>query len=481
MLPFAEFRPDAVAVGTGFSDQILNVYPSIIGYDPMPGRAAYSGALPATCRGAIAFQRQTGSWRIVAATLAKLYVLNTTDLTWTEAGTGYTGPDTDEDWSFAVFDGYLYATNANDGLKRLEIEAGTTFSAVSGSPPAARYVDAVESYLVLGGLTDDTSAIAWCDTFDPTNWSTGNADQQSFPDGGPVLAVCGAAKKIIQQIKRRAMIPQPGSSVIFAFEEEANARGTIAPGSVIKVGSDIAYLSENGFMLNDTRIGANKVDKWFFDTASGTRLSSVIGSFDPLRGLLRWAFHTDDATAHDYQLVYNPFVGDGRWAPVVDGITHMVQIATAGLTLAGLAALYATIADMPFPFGSRIWMGGRPTLGVFDSDNKLAFYEGTALAATLETGEDNLIPGYRARVRGCRPIIDGDTGAVTQARLGTRERVAGTVAYGSYGSLGADGHVSIMRDGRYHRVGVSIAAGSTWSHAKGVEIDDYDVSRLGRR
>ncbi|MDO8533290.1 MAG: hypothetical protein Q7S17_00915 [Xanthobacteraceae bacterium] len=482
-LKFADFAPDAATVETGNSETILNVLPSAVGYRPALAKAAYSGALPAACRGAVSFQTLDGGWRIVAATLDKLYIIDTSTVPigWTEAGTGYTGPDSDENWSFAPYLGYLYATNVNDGLKRLEIEAGTTFATVAGSPPAARYIGVHGAYLVLGALTGDTSSIAWCDTYAPTNWSTGNADTQTFADGGPVMGICGAAERIIQQRAEQLMIPQPGSSIVFAFKKDVQARGTIAAQSIIQVGSDYAYLAEDGFYFNRQPIGKTKVDKWFFDNADTSRLGTVLGAFDPLNAMFRWAYHTDSVAAFDRQLVYAPNLQPPRWAPITDSVTYFTNIATAGLTLAGVAALYATLDLVPYPFGSRVWQGGRPTFAVFGSDDKLSFYEGSALVATMETGEQGIVPGYRTRINGVRPLIDGDTGAAATARLGTRQRIAGTVDYGSYAALQDSGRVPLRKDGRYHRVGISIPAGSTWTHAKGVEVPDGDVTRLGIR
>ena len=484
-LPFADYGPDAATLNSGFTANILNVYPIAIGYAPVKAQSAYSQALAASCRGFISVQTSDGSTKVFAATATKLYQL-ASDLSWTDRSLGggtYTGPGADENWSFAVFDGYLYATNANDTLQRIDIDSGTAFANVGGSPPQAKYAATVESYLVLGCLTSDPGAIAWCDTGDPTNWSTGNADEQSFPDGGPVMGVLGAAKRVIQQRSERLMVHQPGSALVFAFEKIEDARGTIAPQSIISVGSSYAYLSEDGFYFNGQPIGKERVDKTFFDTALSTRLFSVIGGFDPLRRTFRWAYHTDSGTAYDEQLVYSPSAGpEGKWAPITDDVTFMGNAGTPGITLEGLDALYPDLdVDVPYSLDSRVWAGGRPTFAVFGTDNKLSFYEGANLEATLETVEKDLIEGQRVMVNGIYPLIDGDTGAAATARLGTRDRMAGTVSYGSYSSMQTSGRAPMRKGGKFVRAGVKIAAGSTWTFARGVEIHQQDVTRIGRR
>lgn len=479
-MPFAEFRPDAASVDTGFSENIRNVYPTSIGYAPMGGQTAYSGALAGPIRGFTYVQLADGSIKVFAATATKLYQL-ASDLTWTDVSLGggtYSGPGADENWSFAQFGSYLYATNVNDTLQRIDVEGGTAFANVSGSPPQGRYLAVVESYLVIGNLASDQLAIAWCDTNDPTNWSTGNSDVQSFPDGGPVMGVLGAAKRVIQQSTERLMIHQPGSAFVFQFEKVANARGTVAPGSIIEVGSSYAYLAEDGFYFDGQPIGKEKVDRYFFGLANSARIFAVVGGFDPLRRLFRWAFHTGDSVAFDWQLVYSP--ATERWAPVVDDVTWLGNAATPGITLEGLDALYPDLdEDVPYSLDSRIWQGGRPVFAVFGTDAHLSFYEGSNLEATLETTEAGLMEGRRVLVTGCRPLIDGDTGALATARVGTRERMAGTVSYGSYASLQASGRVPLREGGRYHRVGVKVAAGATWTHARGVEFGPMDVKAMG--
>lgn len=483
LLPFAEFRPDAAVLGSGFTAFARNVFPTSVGYRPALSKVAYSDALPDTCRGFAAVQTQDGSWRIFAATRTKLYRLDTTNLSWTDVSEGggtYTGPGADESWQFAFYLGHLYATNVNDPLQRFEVEAGSAFATVSGSPPQARLIGVVEDYLVLGALTDDTSAIAWCDTLIPTTWSGGNANSQSFPNGGPVMAISGAARRILQQRAERSINYLPGNSVVFAFEEVANATGTVAPGSVIQVGNAYACLAEDGFRLNGEPIGAEKVDEYFRGLVNRDRLYSVIGGYDPLRRLFRWAFRTGSSDTYDWQLIYSP--ATGRWSEVVDDILMIGEMATAGTTLEGLDADYPSLDDdVPASLDSAIWRGGRPVFAVMGTDNRLSFYEGPTLEGLMETPEAAPFDGLRGSVVGVRPIVDGDTGAAALARVGARERTAGDVSYTSYSALQASGRCPVRKNGRYFRAGVKMPAGSTWTQGRGVEVDPQDIMQLGRR
>lgn len=480
-IPFAEFRPDVASVDTGFSENIRNVYPTAIGYSPIKSLSTYSGALAAAPKGFISVQTSDGATKVFAATQTKLYQL-ASNLTWTDVSVGggsYNGPGADEYWSFAVFNGRLYASNVNDPLQWIDIDSGTAFAAVSGSPPQARYVAAVESYLVLGSLASDEGAIAWCDTGDPTNWSTGNADEQSFPDGGPVMGVLGAAKRVIQQSTERLMVHQPGSALVFAFEKIANARGTVAPASLIEVGDSYAYLSEDGFYFNGIPIGKEKVDRYFLDLVNTDRLFAVMGGFDPVRRLFRWAFHTGDGAPFDWQLIYSP--ATERWSQVVENVTFISYGAVPGITLEGLDALYATLEDVPYSLDSRLWQGGRAVFASFSADYKLAFNEGSTLEALMETTETRFIPGRRAMLNGCTPLVDGDTGAAALTRAGTRERLAGTVSYGPYSALQPSGRAPLRKGGQHHRVGVKLPAAAPWTHARGIEFGENDIERLGRR
>ena len=102
----------------------------------------------------------------------------------------------------------------------------------------------------------------------------------------------------------------------------------------------------------------------------------------------------------------------------------------------------------------------------FDADHKLIQYDGDTLAATIETGEIEPAPGRRSTITMVRPLVDG----TSTARVTSRSRIADTAASTSYASLQTNGDIPVRSSGRYHKVGVAIAAAVSWNDAQGVDL-----------
>jgi hypothetical protein len=79
-------------------------------------------------------------------------------------------------------------------------------------------------------------------------------------------------------------------------------------------------------------------------------------------------------------------------------VSEVVSFATPGVSIDGMDAFYASIDAATIPFDSRAFLGGKPTIGAFNTDNELSFFSGENLAATVETATLQLVPGYRSIV-----------------------------------------------------------------------------------
>lgn len=467
-VPFGEWCPDLAELDAGVAALAENVYPASNSYMPVLGPRPYSSPIEASPRGLFMAQQLAGNFVIIAGTADKLFRFDSSTLDFDEYGSGYTVP-ADELWSGTQFGTDFIATNVNDAPQVLDLEVGSSFGPLTGSPPAARVVGVVEGHVFLLSTSTDPSGGQWSGIEDATQWTPGSdgSDVFSFADGGRIMNLAPAAKLIVQERAIRRIIHQPGDAIIFAFDKLEDAKGSIAPYSVVALGSAVGYLAEDGFWFNGQPIGKDKVDRFFFSEVDQSRLFSVLGTYDPTRPLIYWAYRTGESDLYNRVLVYN--WKTQRWSVISANLYMLSNIATPGVTLEGLDALYPNLdTDVPFSLDSRVWLGGRPVFGVFDESLRLSFFEGDTLEATLDTGEIELVPGKTSWVTSVRPMVD-TTEAV--ARVGSRARLGDARTFGPESAMKASGRCPVRVRDRYHRFRLRIPAGATWTHAQGVDVE----------
>jgi len=123
---------------------------------------------------------------------------------------------------------------------------------------------------------------------------------------------------------------------------------------------------------------------------------------------------------------------------LIDGLGDVEMIFRSlsfGLTLEQLDA-FGTLDTLPFSLDARAWTGGKLLLSAFDAAHKLNYFNGTSLAATVDTSEAQLIPNRRALVSAVRPIVDGGSPSIA---IGTRERQIDAVSWGAAVAVDAIG------------------------------------------
>ena len=171
----------------------------------------------------------------------------------------------------------------------------------------------------------------------------------------------------------------------------------------------------------------------------------------------------DDATIHQSTI------------DSVGGSTITLDDALPSAAASGKRFVRTTIDVLTPGLDSAQWRGGGLLFGAFDTAHKLAYFDGANLKATIETEERNLFPGFRAQIDKLRPLIDG--GTITAA-VGVRNRLVDAVTFGTTRGMDSIGEIDVVTDkeARYHRIRCTVAAGGTWEHAQGVEIQ---ASRMG--
>ena len=474
-IPLGEFAPDVAELDSGALAVAKNAYPIANGYIPMKSLSAYSAALAtATPKGLfLAYNIANSTYEQWAATTTKIYQLGGT--TWTDrSGAKTFAVPSDEFVSATQFGSKLIFTNFTDGPYVVDVDSGTNVAALAGTPPTGRSVDVIDNHVMLASTANDPYEVQWSDTGDETNWSTGNSGSRPFRDGGRPLVVCGAASMIVQDRGITRVVFAPGSSSVFEFYKIEDAKGTIAPRSVIKFGPDIAYLAEDGFWFKGEPIGHERVSRAWFSRANSTQISTVIGTFDRLRPVFYWFMRTSSTdTTYTQGMMYNWHLQ--RWAELEFDIEMISSIATPGVS----PDAWSVSPDAePISPDSRLWSGSAPLLAGIDTADKLGFFDGANLEATFETGEATIgdvvsaerqqAGNRRGLIRAVRPDIDTSS-AVMNIR--NRQRLADTGTWlAADVSMQSSGFCYFKKSGRLFRFRLSVPSGASWSYAKNIDV-----------
>jgi hypothetical protein len=467
-IPFPLFEPDKSPFLFRAGDNLLNCIPVSDGWGPIPQSVVVSDALGGECLGGVAIKDTDNTLRIFAGTTQNLYRLNTSTslYSWDEVSQttdGYTVPSGDR-WQFTLFGDSLIAHNLTNAIQVVDITTTNDFTDLGGSPPKAKLSAVVGDHVLLGWLENKPNAIRLSGVNDATDWGEGKrgAGEQELPDGGGVMGIVPVERGayIVQRDKIRGLTLTSNSLLGFSVNVMNDARGAISSESIVQIGAgDFFYLSDEGFFrgVQGVPIGAERVDRWFFDTVDPDYLFDVRGFADPFRKIVWWRFRT---TAGSARLIgYN--WEQNRWCYSDQDNSHALRIITPGITIDGMDALFATIDDANVPFDSRLFKGGVPEFAIFTTDNELAFLSGGNAAATLRTAEIEMNPGQRTFVNGARIETDATT---FTARVGKADYHGQTIAWdGSVSPSTRTKHLPFRSAGRLHQFEMSLAAGAEWS------------------
>jgi phosphotransferase system IIB component len=350
VLAFPEYRPDASDFNGASTTVLLNVLARSDGYGPMRLPNAFTFALPAGCRGTFMARKDDRSILLFAGTSDRLYVLDNTTLAWVDIskdGLAYSALSTNANWSFAQFGSKLIAVQANVAPQVFDVEIGTEFDDLAGSPPQAAYITVINRFVVLSGLLSFPRRIQWSGLNAITTWTSGTtySDYQDLPDGGTLSGVVGGEFGIIVQDNAlRRMIFSPGSDIIFQIDRIAKDIGTSYPNSICEAGGNVYFLSDKGFVKVDaagaiTPIGFERVDRTFDRDADLAQPQLIQAAVDPSANVVLWTYKETafSSTRFNRGLAYNTALN--RWAPIEVEGEFITALGKPGVTLEGLGTV----------------------------------------------------------------------------------------------------------------------------------------------
>lgn len=483
-LPFAEWRPDVAMLNSAFAADILNVLCADGFYMPFPALSPLSGALPAPAVGAFMARSDDGQVTIFAGTATKLYKLDNSTLNWTDVSKTATtyAASSDERWQFAQFGDYVVAVNANDAPQVFQNGVSTRFDNLGGNPPRARSVATCGDFLFLGGLTDFPARVQWSALNNIASWTPGtnNADYQDFPDGGRVMGIIPSTNPIIiQRSAIRFATFVPGSTEVFTFQKVHDGRGAAAPYSICSRGQLAFYADSGGFFQLSADgslmpIGFEKVDRTIFGKINFSDITATVGVIDPFYSRVYWSVkYSGGSAGFNRLIVYDWNLQKWSQVQLSGNVLFPISAATIGYTLDNLNSVSASLDALPFSLDSKVWQGGAPILGAFDSSNKLGFFSGDAVEAVLTTQELGDTAGTVRRVSETFPIIDTSNVLVA---IGSRFRRGDVPVWTTEASPSSNtGIIRKIVRSRFHQFKMRVPATVAWTSAQGIDVKSVEA------
>ncbi len=506
IIEFAAWLPDQPALNSPGATVASNCRPSAIGYRPMPDIKPFTtAALDSFAQGAISVTAIDGEVTSYVGDAAKLYDITSAAATDVSVAGGYSTV-ADGIWDFAKWANTVIATNLSDPVQTITI-AGANFANLISSTdtPKAKFVSIDDNgFVILGNISDESGSaptrVRWSAQNDPTDFDESAAtlsDKQDLQgEGGDVqgLLYGGDFTTVFREnsIHRMQFVGPP---LIFQIPQVVQNLGLRTPGAAAAFGRMHYFLASSGFYVFDgataQNIGSEQVDRLFWDTEGGANTDAVDvvnihrvrATIDPDNQQVFFAYPTASAPANacDRILCYDWTVQ--RWSLISVDTQLLFRHLSEGYTLEGLDSVSTSIDALPsaaaeLSLDSKAWMGGAIKLGAVDTTNKMATFEGSNLAAVMATAEMNLAasggsPGYRSKLTEVVSLVDGGTPTM---RIGYRNLPGDTVTYTAAVAQNASGFHPFLIDSRYFRAEVTVPAGSSWTHAQGVNGVEYAVT-----
>ena len=524
-IAFKDWLPDQPSVLDAVSEA-NNVIPLAVGYGPFKSAVNYSQDASENLTNVFA-TKVDNDVSVFAGGLTKLYKLDSTDLSLDDVSKsgGYTGTYR---WQFVQFGNYALATNGSEKIQYYDVNSSSLFADLAAAAPVAKYITVVRDFVVGANIGAGTypTRVQWSDINDPTDWTAGSASQsdyQDLPDGGDVTGIVGGEFGIVFLEKAIVRMSYIGSPLFFQFDTISRNIGCIEGGSIAQYGGIAYFLSDDGFYSCDGQniigIGAEKVDRYFFNNANIGDIDSISAAVDPERNLVIWNYTT--VSGGRSLLIYN--YETKKWCEADTDVDFLSTLATSGTSLdaidsayninagsfvvgksytirtvgttsftsigavantvgvlftatgvgsgtgvaidmAASAAAAKTVDSLVTTLDDRLYKGGKFIFGGVRYAKIITF---TGAYATGNIITNDLEYGYNSVVTLVRPSVDNGSATL---QIASRRMLDDTITYSTTKTTDQEDRCSVRSAGRYHRISLT-PTGANWNSAIGMDIE----------
>jgi hypothetical protein len=483
MIQFGEWLPDQPDYQNAGVVTATNVVPAANGYTSLRDFVAYSTDATDTIKGIYAGKSDTGDVKLFAGDSGRLYEFNSTDSGLDDiSDTGGYSLNDSERWRFVQFGNQVIAAGGiGEELQEFTLGTSTDFAVLSTDAPKADFICVVRDFVWTGNIDEGSGRkpyrVYWSGFNDTTSWTSGTdqSDFQDIPDAGEIRGLVGGEYCTILMERAIVRATYSGLPLVFQFDKVETARGCSVSGSVCNVGHNVFYLSDDGFYMfngqSSQPIGAEKVNRFFFDDADASHYDKMTATVDPEAQLAVWSYVSNSAQdeSPDRLLIYNYALN--RWSIANVKADLVAPFFTSAYTLEQLDQIASSLDDLPASMDSPLYKGGAYLFGGARG-KKIFTFTGDPLDGTIETGETGLATGNHTIVTRAYPYHRGGTVTV---EVGTRNLHSDAVSFTTPTAPNDDGFAPFRKQGRYHRARFNISG--NWEFAQGMDIEARKVGR----
>ena len=261
------------------------------------------------------------------------------------------GTTTPQAWDFCSWGGNVIATNREDDVQLLDLEAGATdfaklIDAGSDITPKAKFCDIVQNHLVLTNInlaSYFSYSVVWSHINNPTKFSV--ADYVNLSDiqhmrqkPGEITGFVGGEYGTLFKRGSIHRMSWVGGNLIFRFDTVALGIGTAHPQSIVTVDDDIYFYGHNNFYVmpsggKPVPISIGKIQQMLLESQWEERALkkyvatiqvqhdlNIVGAYDMLSGLIFWAVNNNQENSLSRRksdiIVYNP--SEQKWGYIRD-------------------------------------------------------------------------------------------------------------------------------------------------------------------
>lgn len=197
----------------------------------------------------------------------------------------------------------------------------------------------------------------------------------------------------------------------------------------------------------------------------------ISGAADNGGGLVRLTVGSSAAWSTNDYLTVSQVTGtteaNGTWqVTVINATTIDLQASSFSNAYVSGGIVSGYLDTLTFSLDS-VSNADLPELSVMSTNAKLAFFTGSTLEATIETGEQSL-DGWRMNINGLRPITDAPD---VYAAVVARDNLNEAATTGDESAIDDDGFCPLLEEARFARAKLRIPAGTAWTFARGIEPD----------